>query len=213
MRKFKLEECKEILKSITYYIFLSVTMGLKDKRAKASQEQIGQYLGVSTPAVNKWEKGYTYPDVSLLPALARLLMSLAEIEIKEGDSQNASHLAELSQKVIKLFELGDMQALATPLQVAILQKNIEESISLLKAYFSATFKLWDVSKSSLYSHIAADRKTVKTVKEELVEEKKNTLGKQLRLTLLSELENNPEYIFLHSNTEFRQFIKKYRSEH
>ncbi|WLF70377.1 hypothetical protein [Clostridium septicum] len=37
MRKFKLEECKKILKSITYYIFLSVTIGLKDKRAKASQ--------------------------------------------------------------------------------------------------------------------------------------------------------------------------------
>lgn len=363
---------------------MNIIIQEKRKEIGLTQEQIGQYLGVSTPAVNKWEKGYTYPDVSLLPALARLLkvdlntllcfneglteqeignfsnevidiintkgfevgfnksiekiqeypscdmliysmamlldgaliiygagiedkeyykkqikilyervaksdndkvrdkavymlvskyidcmeyekaqemldllpertvldktqlqanlfikqeklheaarmlegkllnivnevqmilMSLAEIEIKEGDSQNASHLAELSQKVIKLFELGDMQALATPLQVAILQKNIEESISLLKAYFSATFKLWDVSKSSLYRHIAADRKTVKIVKEELVEEKKNTLGKQLRLTLLSELENNPEYIFLHSNTEFRQFIKKYRSEY
>jgi Helix-turn-helix. len=28
---------------------------------------------MSTPAVNKWEKGNTYPDISLLPALARLL--------------------------------------------------------------------------------------------------------------------------------------------
>ncbi len=30
-------------------------------------------MGVSTPAVNKWEKGSTYPDITLLPALARLL--------------------------------------------------------------------------------------------------------------------------------------------
>ncbi len=28
---------------------------------------------MSTPAVNKWESGSTYPDITLLPALARLL--------------------------------------------------------------------------------------------------------------------------------------------
>ena len=38
-----------------------------------TQEQVAAYLGVSTPAVNKWEKGSTYPDITLLPALARLL--------------------------------------------------------------------------------------------------------------------------------------------
>lgn len=38
-----------------------------------TQEQVASYLGVSTPAVNKWEKGLTYPDVTLLPSLARLL--------------------------------------------------------------------------------------------------------------------------------------------
>lgn len=54
-----------------------------------------------------------------------IFMSLAEIEMKEGDSQNASHLAKLSQKIMKLFELGDMQVLAIPLHVTILQKNVE----------------------------------------------------------------------------------------
>ena len=38
-----------------------------------TQEQLASYLGVSAPAVNKWEKGSTYPDIALLPALARLL--------------------------------------------------------------------------------------------------------------------------------------------
>ena len=41
------------------------------KTAGLTQEQVANYLGVSTPAVNKWEKGNTYPDISLLPALAR----------------------------------------------------------------------------------------------------------------------------------------------
>ena len=45
----------------------------KRKALSLTQEQIAEYLGVSTPAVNKWEKGSTYPDITLLPALARLL--------------------------------------------------------------------------------------------------------------------------------------------
>ena len=38
-----------------------------------TQEQVPNYLGVSTPAVNKWEKGASYPDITLLSPLARLL--------------------------------------------------------------------------------------------------------------------------------------------
>lgn len=38
-----------------------------------TQEQVAQTLGVTAPAVNKWEKGTTCPDVALLPPLARLL--------------------------------------------------------------------------------------------------------------------------------------------
>ena len=38
-----------------------------------TQEQVADYLGVSTPAVSKWEKGITSPDIGLLPPLARLL--------------------------------------------------------------------------------------------------------------------------------------------
>lgn len=48
---------------------------IREKRNELglTQEQLANYLGVSAPAVNKWEKGSTYPDISLLPALARLL--------------------------------------------------------------------------------------------------------------------------------------------
>ena len=34
------------------------------KTAGLTQEQMADYLDVSTPAVNKWEKGNTYPDIS-----------------------------------------------------------------------------------------------------------------------------------------------------
>ena len=66
----------------------------KRKELSLTQEQIADFLGVSTPAVNKWEKGATYPDITLLPALARLLKTdlntllsfnddLADLEIEK----------------------------------------------------------------------------------------------------------------------------------
>lgn len=45
----------------------------KRKEAGLTQEEMADYLGVSAPAVSKWEKGSTSPDITLLPALARLL--------------------------------------------------------------------------------------------------------------------------------------------
>ncbi|RDY28102.1 XRE family transcriptional regulator [Romboutsia weinsteinii] len=35
-----------------------------------TQEQLANFIGVSTPAVSKWEKGLSYPDILILPKLA-----------------------------------------------------------------------------------------------------------------------------------------------
>ena len=69
-----------------------------------TQEQVEDYLGVSTPAVNKWEKGGCYPDITLLPALARLLkVDLNRLQgrlyIKKGEFDKASEL--FSYKLIE----------------------------------------------------------------------------------------------------------------
>ena len=43
------------------------------KQLNMTQEQLAAHLGITAPAVNKWEKGLTCPDISLLAPLARLL--------------------------------------------------------------------------------------------------------------------------------------------
>ena len=54
---------------------MKINIIIKNKRIEQSltQEQLANYLGVSTPAVNKWEKGVSYPDITLLSPLARIL--------------------------------------------------------------------------------------------------------------------------------------------
>ena len=43
------------------------------KENNLTQEQVANMLGVTAPAVNKWEHAVSMPDITLLPALARLL--------------------------------------------------------------------------------------------------------------------------------------------
>ena len=52
---------------------MNLVIQQKRKELGLTQEQVAKYLNVSIPAVSKWEKGSTSPDISLLAPLARLL--------------------------------------------------------------------------------------------------------------------------------------------
>lgn len=43
------------------------------KEKGMTQEEMANHLGVTTPAVNKWENENSYPDIMLLAPIARLL--------------------------------------------------------------------------------------------------------------------------------------------
>lgn len=70
---------------------------IREKRLakQLTQEQMANYLGVTASAVNKWEKGTSYPDITLLPALARLLDTDLNTLLSFKD--------ELTEKEIALF--------------------------------------------------------------------------------------------------------------
>ena len=128
-----------------------------------------------------------------------VLISLADIALKEGNNQDASELAELSRKAAKLFELWDYYSFVAPLQVALAQENVEESISLLKSILAAALTPWDMEKSALYRHIA-------------VKANPENFGVQMLPGLLSEIENDPKYAFLRSIAEFQQLVGQYRAK-
>ena len=41
------------------------------KQHDVTQEQLANVIGVSVPAISKWENGISYPDITLLPIIAR----------------------------------------------------------------------------------------------------------------------------------------------
>ena len=43
------------------------------KQKNMTQEEMANRLGVTAPAVNKWENGNSLPDITLLAPIARLL--------------------------------------------------------------------------------------------------------------------------------------------
>ena len=43
------------------------------KEKSMTQEEMAKRLGVTPPAVNKWENGNSFPDIMLLAPIARLL--------------------------------------------------------------------------------------------------------------------------------------------
>ena len=78
---------------------------IRSRRRKLgmTQEQVAQRLGVSAPAVNKWERGICYPDITLIPSLARLLEvdanTLLSFEPELGEEENLAIQREVDRLV------------------------------------------------------------------------------------------------------------------
>ena len=73
-----------------------------------TQEQIATRLHVSTPAVNKWEKGHSTPDVALLPALARLLEIDMNTLFDFNETLSETEITLVIEELSELVLAGDI---------------------------------------------------------------------------------------------------------
>ena len=76
------------------------------KRLGLTQEQVASRLGVTAPAVNKWERGAALPDIALLGPIARLLgVSLEEL-LSFREELTEEELADLIGQADRRFSDG-----------------------------------------------------------------------------------------------------------
>lgn len=107
-------EHNRILKNSQEVIIMNIGEQIRTYRKahNLTQEQVADALGVTAPAVNKWERAGSFPDITLLPALARLLEidmntlfsfheELTEIEI--ANFVNALYERALTGEIAEAF--------------------------------------------------------------------------------------------------------------
>lgn len=101
---------------------ISDTIRTYRKELGMTQEQMANQLGVSAPAVNKWENGISYPDISMLAPLARLL----KIDINEL----LSFEEELSEQEVAAF----IRQLSENIMSDGMEKSFQKARDLIKQY-------------------------------------------------------------------------------
>ncbi len=123
----------------------------KRKELSLTQEQIADFLGVSTPAVNKWEKGSTYPDITLLPALARLfkidLNTLMSFNDNLTDIEIENFIDEVDQTVREQGYDAAFQKAISKIHEYPTCENLIYSVIL---YLEGVLALYNVSENPKY---------------------------------------------------------------
>ena len=73
------------------------------KEAGLTQEEMANRLGVTTPAVNKWENGNSKPDIELLAPIARLLHISLDTLLSFKEDLTPTEIDEIIQKMDSMF--------------------------------------------------------------------------------------------------------------
>ena len=77
----------------------------KYRKAKnLTQEEMACRLGVSGPAVNKWENGNTMPDITLLAPIARLLEVSLDTLLSFREELTAEEINEIICRLDKRLQ-------------------------------------------------------------------------------------------------------------
>lgn len=113
---------------------------------KLTQETLAEFLGVTFQSVSRWERGESYPDITLLPAIASFfdvsfdeLMGRDDIERKQRIKKyideyndlrmkNTPYVLEQMSKAVKEFP-GEYELLVRYLELLIYEKSSADADS------------------------------------------------------------------------------------
>lgn len=71
------------------------------KEQNMTQEEVANFLGVTAPAVNKWENGISYPDITLLAPLARILRIDVDTLVSFREEITDAEINRISENIYK----------------------------------------------------------------------------------------------------------------
>lgn len=98
-----------------------------------TQEEMANRLGVSTPAVNKWEKGNSNPDIELLPPIARLLNISLDTLLSFNQKLTDVEIGEIIEQMDKMFSKEGYD------------KTFEWAVNVINKYPNCNMLIWQVA--------------------------------------------------------------------
>ena len=103
------------------------------KESGFTQEEMANRLGVTTPAVNKWENGNSNPDIELLAPIARLLHISLDTLLSFHENLTDVEITELIQEMDKMFSAEGYE------------KTYQWAVNIIKDYPNCNILIWQVA--------------------------------------------------------------------
>ncbi len=103
------------------------------KEAGYTQEEMANRLGVTTPAVNKWENGNSKPDIELLSPIARLLHISLDTLLSFQEKLTDFEIGEFIQKMDKMFSEEGYE------------KTYQWAANTIKKYPNCNMLIWQIA--------------------------------------------------------------------
>lgn len=165
---------------------------IREKRLEKglTQKQVAEYLGVTAPAVNKWETGASYPEITLLPILARILgtdlntlLSFQENLTEQEVSEIIRHITEVANE--KSFEEAYAQAMKKAAEYPnshILMLNIG---LILEGIL--------IMNGNLTSEYQKEQEEIERLYRRAMESSDERVGNQAKTMLISKYRERKEY--------------------
>ncbi len=108
------------------------------KEKEMTQETLAEFLGVSFQTISKWERGETYPDITMLPVISRFF----EISIDDLLGINKSREEEQINEYLKLYDemkLKDLTLTFNKFQKAV--KEFPNDFRILIRYMELLYEV------------------------------------------------------------------------
>ncbi len=164
------------------------------RRAKdMTQEQLAEQLGVSFQSVSRWENGSTYPDMELLPALARIFSVTVDALLGMSDDERRKNFEAIREKLKR-------ELFAEP-------KNEESIVAILRElrrdymefFFNDTYYFDDIRNSGAYK-LPAVLAEMRLITDEVVRKCGSNFVKSFFIGQMAEMEDEDHIVpFLRQN--------------
>ncbi len=105
------------------------------KSKDLTQDALADFLGMSFQAVSKWERGETYPDITMLPVIASFFGVTVDSLLGTDMIEKEKQIEEYCKKYSLLWTEGKIREVRDMLKTAI--SEFPGNYNLLSKYFNA----------------------------------------------------------------------------